>query len=136
MGAVYSVYFKYKVKDQEKAYATLKGIMDKGETTNGIKVDFGVQKFADEGVDVNSWEGLLQIVFAGWKSSQYKTRIDGHKRNVVENHFDACYGWEGVMIDVFYALAPYLADNTSLEIQPDNELDYFVIKDGKVEVRA
>ena len=36
--------------------------------------------------------------------------------------FDASYGWEGVMIDMFKLIAPYIVDKSELFIDINNEL--------------
>ena len=47
--------------------------------------------------------------------------------------FDASYGWENVMQEMFEAIAPALEDGSCLEVYPDNWKDTMVVKDGKVE---
>lgn len=134
MGAVYSVYFKYKVRGQKKAYDAVKAFMDKGKVGR-TKVHYNLEGFAKEGVNVNTLQGLLKVVFAGWKCNQFKrTSKDGW--NKIENDFTARYSWEWVMVEVLKVLAPYLADGSILKITSDDlteEDDYtetFVIDKG------
>lgn len=49
----------------------------------------------------------------------------------VENGFDATYGWESVMMEMFEELAPVLEDGSDLFINCDDGVDVLVIKDGK-----
>lgn len=47
------------------------------------------------------------------------------------NGFDATYGWESVMMEMFEELAPVLEDGSDLFINCDDGADVLVIKDGK-----
>ena len=55
----------------------------------------------------------------------------GRKWIRYENGFDASYGWESVMMEMFELIAPYLADGSELYIYPDNDYDHLLIKNGK-----
>lgn len=47
------------------------------------------------------------------------------------NGFDATYGWESVMMEMFEELAPVLEDGSDLFINCDDGVDVLVIKYGK-----
>jgi hypothetical protein len=45
--------------------------------------------------------------------------------------FDASYGWEGVMMDAFEVIAPYMADDSVIKIYPDSGCDHGTVIKGK-----
>lgn len=125
MSTCYSVSFKAKVKDRAAATAKIK------DFTATENAHLHLDEFHDEGVDTDSFEGLVQVCLAGWRCTQYRTREeDGF--TVFENDFNASYGWEVVLIDMFKALAPFLEDGSSIYIEPDDDYDEFIIENGEI----
>lgn len=47
------------------------------------------------------------------------------------NGFDASYGWESVMMEMFEILAPFLEDKSEMYIYPDEDYDHLTVKNGK-----
>lgn len=125
MGQCYSVTFKFKVKDYDGALRSVKAFIANNNA------NFHIDEFAQEGVDVKTFNGLMRVILAGWKCNQWEESIDGRGRSVFSNSFDASYGWESVMIDAFIAVAPYLADNSYIKIYPDSGVDYWIVRGGK-----
>ena len=47
------------------------------------------------------------------------------------NAFNASYGWEVVMIEMFETITPFLEDGSELLIYPDSDYDKLIVKNGK-----
>ena len=47
--------------------------------------------------------------------------------------FNAYYGWEGVMMDAFEEIAPYLTEQSEIKIYPDSGCDHGIVRNGKCE---
>ena len=58
-------------------------------------------------------------------------RNDDNGWTTYSNGFDATYGWESVMMEMFEELAQVLEDGSDLFINCDDGVDVLVIKDGK-----
>lgn len=123
MGACYSVCLKVNLIDEEGAVKALNEHM----TKDGA--DYSLEEYANIGATPDTFDGLMKILLA---EAQRKVTIYQHGRfKVYENDFDASYGWEGVMMDWFNVLAPFLKNGSELLIYPDNDYDKLVIKNGK-----
>lgn len=57
-------------------------------------------------------------------------QIDDYRK--YSNDFDASYGWESVMIEVFEALVPVLRDGSTLDLSADNAYVGYAVTDGKL----
>lgn len=123
MGACYSVYLKVDLIDEEGAIKALNEHMAKGGA------DYSLEEYAHIGATPDTFDGLMKILFA---EAQRKVDIFDYGRfRIYENDFDASYGWEGVMMDWFHVLAPFLKNGSELIIYPDNGYDKLVIRNGK-----
>lgn len=89
-------------------------------------VNYNLEHFSELGISTDSLSDLLGIFFGGWKGKLERQGEELH------SGFDACYGWEGLMIDAFDELAPYLEEDSWIKIYPDSGLDYGRIKDSRV----
>lgn len=128
MGACYDVrlQMQFSAPDaKEKVVATMQKYIKK-ETS----VDFSLDKYAAEGVTTDSLEDLLKICLGGWEKC--------HPRITQENNgieyicsFDASYGWERVLMDVFELICPYITNGSEMFISIDNDYDCLVAEDGK-----
>ena len=60
-------------------------------------------------------------MLGGWKSSGFnkKTKADGTV--IYSNGFDASYGWENVMRDLFERMIPFISEESTFRIEPDDE---------------
>ena len=124
MGACYSVCLKVNFIDEEGAVKALNEHM-----TNDTRANYSLEEYINIGATPDSFDGLMKILLA---EAQRKVDIYEHGRfKVYENDFDASYGWEGVMMDWFNVLAPFLKNGSELLIYPDNGYDKLVIKNGK-----
>lgn len=125
MGACYSVILVAKTKNEKSATECLKAFVANG------KANFHTDEFARAGVDTGSFDGLVRVILAGYPETQYvkKERPDGF--TVYGNDFGASYGWQGVLIDFFNALAPHLEDGSGIVSEPDEGCDEAVVENGK-----
>lgn len=126
MSACYSVKLSIRVKNEKEAYEKVKEFMCNEKDTN-----FSVEDFKKEGVDVNTLDGLIRVILAGWLCTPYKKEITDNGLAVYTNDFNASYGWENVMMNFFDAIAPCLEDKSMIFIEPDSDYDKAIVKNGK-----
>lgn len=126
MGAVYSVCLKksYRKNGEKEVFKKLNRFVD---TYNAA---FHKETFEAEGVDLSTADGLIQVCLAGYARNMYDKTTEG-RYDVHTNDFDASYGWERVMEDMFDTIAPYLEDDSCLDIDIDDEHDSLIVKNGK-----
>lgn len=125
MGACYNVTLKVKVNDEQKAIVALNE-----HIRNDKRTDYSLEAYAKQGITTKTFDDLMRIFLAGWKYQEVK--IDkSNEFTVYSNNFNASYGWESVMIEMFETLAPFLQDNSELLIYPNNDYDELIIRDGK-----
>lgn len=125
MGACYSVELKVKFKDELSAKTALQSMLKVYPHTN-----FGIEEFAKEGTFTEKIDDIIKIFLAGWKQTPFKKKKDDDM-TVYSNDFDACYGWEIVMIDMFKTICPFLENGSSFYIEPDDDYDELEARDGK-----
>ncbi len=126
MGQVYSVILDVKFKDKEKAAEALRDKISKGKEEN---TNYNLDHYKSIGIGIDTVDDLLKIFFGGWQGKiiQYETEKD----KKIYAGFNACYGWENVMMTAFEQMAPYLEDDSSLTIYPDSGTDKAIVKSGK-----
>lgn len=130
MGACYSVSLRIKPKDEKKAFNLLLQGMKRNEETD--QANYRLDDFEKEGTKADTLDNLLKAVLAGWPYNHFrKSGPDADGFTTYENDFEACYGWEWVMIMAFQDMAPALVDGSSFYIEPDNDYDEFIIENGK-----
>ena len=125
MGACYSVTIKVNVTDVPSA---IKALND--HITNDTRSNYSLEEYAKHGITTETFDDLMRIFLAGWPGQE----IDISKENeftVYDNGFNASYGWECVMMDMFETLAPFVSEGSELYISIDNDYDKLVIKNGK-----
>lgn len=122
MGQTYSVVLEVKFKDKDGAAQALRNkIARAGE--EGVL--YGLDHYKYElGIGTDTIEDLLKIFFGGWdgKLIDYGTSMT--------SSFDASYGWEGVMMDAFDDIAPFLEDGSEIRIYPDSGKDRATVYEG------
>lgn len=126
MGQTYSNEICVKVRNENEAVIAIKLFM-----ANKKNTDFRLDYYKEQlGVDVDSFHGLLQVVYGGWngKLTPFKDKETGY--DGFYSDFDACYGWESVMTSCFAAMAPCLEDGSWLRIYPDNDYDLLKVENG------
>lgn len=125
MGACYYVKLKVKVTDEESAIKVLNEHIAKDTRT-----DYSLSAYAKQGITTETFDDLMRIFLAGWKNQE----VTIEKREIFtyySNSFDACYGWESIMMEMFETLTPFLKDGSELLIYPDSDYDRLIVEDGK-----
>ena len=125
MGQVYSVILDVKFKDKKKAAEALRDKISKGKEEN---TNYNLDHYKSIGIGIDTIEDLLKIFFGGWKG---RLESGTRKERRLYAGFNACYGWENVMMTAFEQIAPYLEDDSSLTIYPDSGKDKAIVKSGK-----
>lgn len=126
MGACYYVILKVKVLDEQGAIKALNKFI--ASISKGV--DYSLDKYAQQGVTTETFDDLMKIFLAGWKHQEL-TITPKRIYTYYENDFDASYGWESVMMNMFEVIAPYLKDNSELLIYPDEDYDKLIVKNGQ-----
>ena len=128
MGACYSVELRMKCRDERRTVAALQKFIRE----NPVNADFSLAKYAEEGVGTETLDDLMRIFLAGWKSQPVRKENEGDGFTAYSNGFTASYGWERVMIDMFFAVGETLCDGSELNIDCDDGVDQVVVEDGSV----
>lgn len=113
MGQCYSIYANMKTKDEAEVVRLARGFV---EESSGY-AHYSNADFAD---------------LAGMMENFFTKDVSKSHDGVYSADFDASYGWESIMQDMFKAIAPALEDGSYLEIWPDHGKDYLEVRDGKV----
>ena len=116
--------------DKRKLATLLKNYI----TKNPLNADFSLEKWKDEGVGTRKFEDLIKIMLAGWKSQPISINTNKDGFITIGNGFNASYGWKNVMVGMFEAMAPLLANDSSLNIDEDEGGSNYTVKDGKVDM--
>ena len=124
MGQCYSICADLKPKkgNARKAVAKYNAIVK-------TMVDSGVADFGDGRKPVRSVVGIQKELFA---ESQEDFRIEN---GTCYSCFHGSYGWEAVMESAFNVLAPFLVDESSLEMNMDEGCRTLVVSNGAVSER-
>ena len=108
MGSVYSIYSQMKFKDKNKAIKILQAKISRGKEEH---TDYGLDTYRkSENLDINDIDDLI-AVFIGI-GRMFDVANDDNGWTTYSNGFDATYGWESVMMEMFEELAPVLEDLT------------------------
>lgn len=130
MGQCYSISLRYKARNEA---AALKALLDKIDRDEHAPRPDGAHYHLEEMLDRfsmsrDSLQDVLRVVFVerGWS----RISVSDTGWTIINNDFDCCYGWHWVMLDAFACIAPYLEDDSSLEIWPDDGQTTNVVRDG------
>lgn len=127
MGQCYSVNLRVRFRDEDGAKKALQAKLDRHEEDH---VNYNLDHFTGElGLSTDNLHDLMGIFFGGWKGKLEPSTTDDWEYA----DFDASYGWEGVMINAFEEIAPYLADGSVIKIYPDSGCDHGTVRNGKCE---
>lgn len=125
MGACYSVELKVKVTDTQAAVKALNEHISNDKRTN-----YSLEKYAEQGITTETFDDLMRIFLAGWKRQEVKIEnYDGF--TTYSNDFNASYGWESVMMEMFETLTPFLENESKLLIYPDFIYDELIVENGE-----
>lgn len=122
MSACYGISFVVTIKEEneQKVIETLQERIKKAKEDN---VNYGIKEIP------NTFKELLEIFFVEHQK-MFNFRRVGNMW-FVDSGFNASYGWECVMLNMFKDIAPYLENKSELTIDIDNDYDYLVVKNGK-----
>lgn len=124
MGACYSVELKVKVVDEAGAIKALKE-----HIANDTRADYSLEQYAQKGITTETFDDLIKIFLADWNGQLDTYRFKTF--TVYVNDFDASYGWERVLMEMFETLTPFVIDGSELFIHIDNDYDKLVVENGK-----
>ena len=119
MGQTYDVYCTLKPKNESETIRLMNEYIDQNEGKGVI--------FSLENSDRKTLEGLMKI-FITDRQFQTEEKPNGLKYS---SGFDASYGWESVMLDMFEHISESLEDKSEIVIYPDSGRDRMVIENGK-----
>ena len=129
MGQCYSINLHIKVKDKKGAIKALQQKIAHGKEDH---TNYSLDHYKEIGITPDNLIDLLRIIFGGWDGRLNLTNLKTPGFATYQSDFECCYGWEGIMIDAFNVVGPYLEDGSSISIYPDSGVDKAVVKDGKV----
>ena len=127
MGSCYSVDMTIKCKDATNAVTLLKKYI----SDNPLNANFMLGKWAEQGVGTDTLDDLVTIMLAGWEGQKVAKKDTGHGFTNYSNGFSCSYGWEAVMLEMFFAMAPALADESELNIDCDDGIDEVIVENGE-----
>ena len=90
------------------------------------KADFRLDHFKAIGITPDSIENLLRI------SIHENGEYESNDIITYQAFFDACYGWEGVMEQMFRTIAPTLSTGSFIMVYPDGEPWKLVVGDDGI----
>lgn len=124
MGACYSVTVTVNITDEP---GIIKALNE--HIIHDVRSNYSLEKYAVQGITTETFDDLMRILLA---NNQGEVSIDQEdKFTIYDSCFNASYGWEGVMMEWFDVMAPYLADDSQMLIYPDTDYDKLVIKNKK-----
>lgn len=99
------------------------------EFVHSERANFSLDKWKEDGVGTDSLEDIFKILLAS-QQGFFTAETDGQWCDY-ENGFDASYGWEGVLIDMFELITPYLKNGSKFYLDCDNDYDEFIVDNGE-----
>lgn len=131
MGQYYYIKLKLKFRDEEKdELRTIKAMQKYIKEHDSKGVIFNLDEWNKEDNKLYSLEDMLRVFFAGWNCWDFEMK-QGRKWLKVRNGFDASYGWESIMLDIFDVISSFLEDGSEIWIYSDDDYDHLVVKNGK-----
>lgn len=134
MGTCYSVRLDVLgLEDISAAESALKKKIRKDESEN--RCIYNLDIFSAQGVEPDHFDNLIRIFLAGFQYNYFEMEVAADKR-VYCSDFDASYGWEGVMVEMFELLESYLGDGSRMLIECEAGIEELVIEHGQcVQIR-
>lgn len=126
MSACYDVTLKVKILDEQGAINALRNHIDNDERTN-----YSLDEYEKDGITTETFDDLTRIFLAGWKGQEVEISKCNNGFTIYENSFNASYGWESVMMEMFETLTPFLEDDSKLIIYPDSDYDELIVENRK-----
>lgn len=128
MGACYSVSLRIKILDEQGLVRALQAKLAKA---NEDHTNYHVNEFVSEFGKLDNPDNLIRIFLAGWSFNQFDKVTQRGGWVKYYNAFNASYGWETVMMEMFATIAPYVVNKSNIYIYPDSDYDYGVVENGK-----
>lgn len=115
MSACYSITLDISIRTSRRAAATaLRRFIATCDD-----VDFALDDYARDGIHLRSFNDLIRIFLAGWSTSPLAITRYSRTRIRYDNAFNASYGWEIVLLNMFKALVPHLHPGSTLRLAGD-----------------
>ena len=128
MGSSYYVELKVKLKDEAKA---IKALQDKISRANEEHINYGFAGcLKNKNYDLNRFNDLIKVFLVEHQGS-FKVEDAEVGFTKFSSSFEASYGWERVMIEMFKEIVPYIKDRSRIMIDCDDGWDEFVVANGK-----
>lgn len=128
MGSCYYVELKVKLKNKAKAIKALQEKIARGKKEN---VNYGLESYVKhKNYNLNNFDDLIKI-FLCEHQGDFEIEIVENGFTKYSSGFDASYGWESLMIEMFEEIALYLEDRSRIMIDCDDGWDEFVVANGK-----
>lgn len=126
MGACYTAQLHIGFENKTDERMALKKLQ---EFVYSERANFGLDSWKKDGVGTDSLEDIFKILLASQQG--YFTADHDGQWSDYENDFDASYGWEGVLIDMFELITPYLKNGSKFYLDCDNDYDEFIVDNGE-----
>lgn len=126
MGACYSVNLDITLKDETAATKAMQEYIKKKKG----RVSFGLEYNRKRGIGTESFDDLLQVFFSSCNGPVHDVLREGDHISYYSD-FDASYSWESVMLEIFEHIAPFLGDNSKLNVCSD-DCYHLIVKDGTI----
>lgn len=121
MGQTYDVTYTLRIKDRQGLIDAINAYIDETDKD-------GLVIWPKDWFDRTDLTSLMKLVITDRGFEEF----DEEEEVVFSSSFDASYGWEAVMMEVFECMAPHLEDGSMLEIWPDYGKDFGTVKSGQV----
>lgn len=126
MGACYTAQLHIGFENKADKKMALKKLQ---EFVHSERANFQLDSWAKDGAGTDSLEDIFKILLAS-QQGYFTADYDGQWSDF-ENDFDASYGWEGVLIDMFELITPYLKNGSKFYLDCDNDYDEFIVDNGE-----
>ena len=127
MSACYAINLDIYVKNEDNIIKKLTEKIAKDEASDHAHY----QSSPSENTTLREMIGIFLASDA--RNYEFEERVEGKEHHVIaSSFFNASYGWEIVLIEMFKAIVDDLKDGSGLIIDIENNYDKFIVKDGKV----
>lgn len=127
MSACYAINLDIYVKNENNIIKKLTEKIAKDEASEHAHY----QSSPDESTTLR--EMLAIFLASNQNNYEFEERVEGKEHHVIaSSFFNASYGWEIVLIEMFKTIVDDLKDGSGLIIDIENDYDKFIVKDGKV----
>lgn len=127
MSACYAINLDIYVKNEDNIIKKLTDKIAKDEASDHARY----QSSPDESTTLK--EMLAIFLASNQKGYEFEEKWEGKEHHVIaSSYFNASYGWEIILIEMFKAIVDDLKDGSGLIIDIENDYDKFIVKDGKV----